>query len=592
MVAADDSFQATTSYDENNAGNHFKSNSGGHFSSGQTQKSESASSSKKSKKGKGRRHSNWTRGVPEEAFALHTIFTKYDHSRRGFLDIRGLSSMLIETMWDSTQVPGSLGAQELPSQEDIEGMMRFLDSDGNMMLERQEFVVWICGGLRKSEESLAKFARKGNVQTLLVKFLQAIRVQRDLYLTAFSSVFGEDSVIEVNSFWDMLEQARTGTNFAQFDSTKLPPLGKILHTKSTGNNLTVPRQAMIDFMVHGYVAKRSMHQVQKTLHARIGSIMNDKVLATKASLTYATGNPFLVLATAVVFHSQDVNGDNVVDAKEFRRLLIGPELGDESGSKKKKKKKKKKGKLKLNPAEIQRTYDAIDSNNDGLIDKEEFLSFAVPVLSKKENANTPEQVLLSKALLPRVEEAMATLQKSHATLIRIFRRSANSREECSIKELTNMLKICHRRAPRPAPEVNENSVNAMMKVLIGETGAAALDENTFVGQSLLLINMPPGMVEERENSGKLGLMSMQMVGLLESECGYLLSMGGGGGAPLKRNQSQSYQNANSIFESDSDEDSEEDGSFSDDSDFSDVSDPSEDSGNDTRDAVNVQRFDW
>ena len=95
-----------------------------------------------------------TANIPEEVFALHAIFSKYDRDRLGYLSVESLSSMLIECMWDGTQIPGSINTKELPSQNDIENVMKFLDRDGNMRLDRQEFVEWINNGFKKSQFEL------------------------------------------------------------------------------------------------------------------------------------------------------------------------------------------------------------------------------------------------------------------------------------------------------------------------------------------------------------------------------------------------------------------------------------------------------
>ena len=42
-----------------------------------------------------------TANIPEEVFALHAIFSKYDRDRLGYLSVESLSSMLIECMWDA-----------------------------------------------------------------------------------------------------------------------------------------------------------------------------------------------------------------------------------------------------------------------------------------------------------------------------------------------------------------------------------------------------------------------------------------------------------------------------------------------------------
>ena len=539
------------------------------------------SKKKKSKHGKRHSHSSkWTRGVPLEAFALHALFTKYDRQRRGYLDVRALSSMLIETMWDSTQVPGSVAAEQLPSQDDIEGVMKFLDNDGNMQLERQEFVVWIAGGLNKSPESLAKFRKKGRTQELLVNFLQSIRVQRDLYLTSWQTIFPEEDLVLVAHFWDILTRAMSNANFAKLDPEALPPLQKLIHARSHADDSTVPVQALIDFLVHGYIALESMHSSQKSLHSRMNAILMEKIRVTKESLAVAAGNPFLVLAVALVFHDQDTNGDNVVDAKEFKHLMVGSNRKPAKG---------------VDNADIEYIYELIDSNHDGLVDKEEFLSFAVPLLSTDGGQLSREQTIVQKALRPRVDAKMKLVQEQHATLVRIYRRSARSNGKCGQSEFVNLLKICHRRAPRPAPEVNENTTKAFLNDLVGGADSTNIDENTFIGQSLLYINLPPGVVEQKQNENRLGKMAMDMTGLLKVEVNYLMDGGGGGGSGARKPgetlfaRERSKMNASRMFDSDSDDESSEDSSGASDSDES-----SDDyaKGSEARQSSSVKGFDW
>ena len=458
-----------------------------------------------------------TANIPEEVFALHAIFSKYDRDRLGYLSVESLSSMLIECMWDGTQIPGSINTKELPSQNDIENVMKFLDRDGNMRLDRQEFVEWINNGFKKSQFDLQKFCKKGRVQTLLVHFLEAMKVQRDLYLTGLNNFFLDADLISENKIWEQIAVNTRGRNFAMVENQDQLKLCDVLtisnHIESAtvSTNMSISRQAVVDFLVHGYVAKERMSDRQKQFHARISGILLQLMQEAKQSFAYAAGNPFVVLGLSLVFQDYDADNDNVINLKEFRKIFMPNDST---------KRDKKTGEHYMSVTQI---YEKIDANGDGLIDKEEFLNYVVPVLISVKDASkqSTKKNLIHSTLRHRVDLKVSNLQKQHATLTRIFRRSARHDGCCSDLQLSNLLKICHRRAPRPAPVVTKNSVRALIKEFFSNDEAAVnsvVPEKLFVGQSLILINMPPAALDTIAEVSHIKGMAIQMVRLIISEC--------------------------------------------------------------------------
>ena len=122
--------------------------------------------------------------------ALHILFSKHDKTVTNALSSTDLASLYIDMTMTRSSTTG--GKTKPPTQQDINAIMRFIDSDGSDALDRGEFLEWLESGMTKTTSDLKKFASQGSTQSLLVDFLQGVIAHAQAWIGSFETIFKND----------------------------------------------------------------------------------------------------------------------------------------------------------------------------------------------------------------------------------------------------------------------------------------------------------------------------------------------------------------------------------------------------------------
>ena len=97
----------------------------------------------------------------------HELFYEYADHETHMIGEAQLRVMVREM---STQNPGL----SLPSKEEVKTVLRFLDRDGNNLIDENEFIAWLSNGATKSKQQRGKIAEKSPMHSRFINLLESV----------------------------------------------------------------------------------------------------------------------------------------------------------------------------------------------------------------------------------------------------------------------------------------------------------------------------------------------------------------------------------------------------------------------------------
>ena len=482
------------------------------------------------------------RGNSVRSAALHCLFSKHDGNSTNALSPTDVASLYIDMTMTKNSTIGSNTPP--PTQQDINAIMRFIDSDGSQALDRGEFLEWLEGGMQKKGTDLEKFGAQGRTESLLVDFLQGVIAHTHAWMGSFHAMFkgDEDDGITDAKLWSTLQKGMTnarmfasGGGSGSVSTGEVPPLKSILLMTSAGATagLIQPQHA-VDFLVHmalhsGYrplSVTPQYKQIYRTMLSTIESGMFDKKTSAKTVIS----NPLVVLACSAMFSTYDTSGDDVLDGAELRRMLVsicedtnGPPGRDET----------------------QELLKLLDVDGDGMCSREEFINAVLSIMSSETTAPLAAKLEIGVVDLAR------QLERRRTMLHRLHKKYSYN-QQINRDGLSRLLRHCQRKqriiqqegggdsktGNRSFAKVTEVSVDAVLNCYEAASNVAGNQTGTtdddaefilsspgFSGPILLSSCLHPTQIKEQRLQNREMSIVLDMYELINAEVGRMVIEG-------------------------------------------------------------------
>ena len=197
--------------------------------------------------------------------AIHILFHHYDRDDSKELSSSELVNLMLELIRNSTTTTTK---EREEAQESASTMLRFLDTDGDAVLEELEFVDFIMSGMSRSVETQQKYAKKGKPQKVLTDFLMHFSKRVLLVEQALDLLFDKKGQMDQNRFVSLLvagshasaDRKRKGSALAWGMDSKLWGMAvRILNQKVNATTGRCPskylyKDYLLRFLLSGFLA--------------------------------------------------------------------------------------------------------------------------------------------------------------------------------------------------------------------------------------------------------------------------------------------------------------------------------------------------
>ena len=485
--------------------------------------------------------------------ALHILFSKHDKTVTNALSSTDLASLYIDMTMTRSSTTG--GKTKPPTQQDINAIMRFIDSDGSDALDRGEFLEWLESGMTKTTSDLKKFASQGSTQSLLVDFLQGVIAHAQAWIGSFETIFknGEDGLTDAK-LWSKLKKGMnnasmftlqgegsgsSGGSGGSGGSGRPPPLKSILLMSPTAGSSEslglIRRQETLDFLVHmalhSSYRPHTVTQQQKQIYRFLLSTVEAGIQDTKSSVKTVISNPLVILACSAMFSTYDTSGDDVLDGAELRRMLVSVCENQNGGA--------------PGRGETEELMQLLDTSGDGMISRDEFITAVLNIMSGGEGESST--VKLATKLELGVVNLARQLERRRTMLHRLHKKySYNS--QLNRDGLSRLLRHCQRKQKIEQSEgsgsndnqtfakVTDAAVDSLMncyQVATSKTGGGGgeggdgeyefvMSSAGFSGPILLSSCMHPAQIQEQRIQSRAMSVVLDMYELMNAEVGRMV----------------------------------------------------------------------
>ena len=197
--------------------------------------------------------------------AIHILFHHYDRDDSRELSSSELVNLMLELIRNSATTTTK---EREEAQESASTMLRFLDTDGDAVLEELEFVDFIMSGMSRSVETQEKYAKKGKPQKVLTDFLMHFSKRVLLVEQALDLLFDKKGQMDQNRFVSLLvagshasaDRKRKGSALAWGMDSKLWGMAvRILNQKVNASTGRCPskylyKDYLLRFLLSGFLA--------------------------------------------------------------------------------------------------------------------------------------------------------------------------------------------------------------------------------------------------------------------------------------------------------------------------------------------------
>ena len=490
--------------------------------------------------------------------ALHILFSKHDKTVTNALSSTDLASLYIDMTMTRSSTTG--GKTKPPTQQDINAIMRFIDSDGSDALDRGEFLEWLESGMTKTTSDLKKFASQGSTQSLLVDFLQGVIAHAHAWIGSFETIFknGEDGLTDAK-LWSKLKKGMNNASmFTQQGagsggsggsggnggsgnsggSGQPPPLKSILLMSPTAGSSEslglIRRQETLDFLVHmalhSSYRPHTVTQQQKQIYRFLLSTVEAGIQETKSSVKTVISNPLVILACSAMFSTYDTSGDDVLDGAELRRMLVSVCENQNGGA--------------PGRGETEELMQLLDTSGDGMISRDEFITAVLNIMS--EGGGESSTVKLATKLELGVVNLARQLERRRTMLHRLHKKYSYN-NQLNRDGLSRLLRHCQRKQKIEQSEgsgsndnqtfakVTDAAVDSLMncyQVATSKTGGGGeggdgeyefvMSSAGFSGPILLSSCMHPAQIQEQRIQSRAMSVVLDMYELMNAEVGRMV----------------------------------------------------------------------